>query len=66
VYLKDNNMDYIPEPSEFHVADHELPFSPITHVESIDSQVILHLSLLSHPVGHRLLGDQRENAPWWI
>ena len=34
--LGDNNMDYIPESSEFHVADHKLTRSPVSHVQSTE------------------------------
>jgi len=37
VDLGDHNMDYIPEPLEFHVADHELLHSLVAHVQSTDS-----------------------------
>ena len=37
VDLGDHNMDYISEPPEFNVADHELPCSPVAHVQSTDS-----------------------------
>jgi len=37
VDLGDHNMDYIHEPLEFNVADHELPCSPVAHVQSINN-----------------------------
>jgi len=37
VDLGDHNMDYIPEPPEFHAINHELPCSPVAHVQSTDN-----------------------------
>jgi len=37
VDLGHHNMDYILEPPEFNVADHELPCSLVAHVQSTDS-----------------------------